>query len=45
LLRFGMLFQALTTRFPDEGQIKVSLASFNRARLLTEGITEPEPGK
>ena len=42
LLRFGMLFQALTTRFPGDDQIKVSLASFNRARKLTEGIPEPE---
>ncbi len=42
LLRFGMIFQALTTRFPSDDQIKVSLASFNRARLLTEGIAEPE---
>jgi uncharacterized protein YqhQ len=42
LLRFGMLFQALTTRVPSDDQIKVSLASFNRARQLTEGISEPE---
>lgn len=41
LLRFGMLFQALTTRRPSNEQIEVSLASFNRARYLTEGIAEP----
>jgi uncharacterized protein YqhQ len=41
LLRFGMLFQALTTRRPSDEQIEVSLASFNRARYLTEGIAEP----
>jgi len=41
LLRFGMLFQALTTRRPSDAQIEVSLASFNRARYLTEGIAEP----
>jgi uncharacterized protein YqhQ len=45
LLRFGMLFQALTTRFPTDDQIRVSLASFNRARYLTEGIEEPEISK
>jgi len=42
LLRFGMLFQALTTRRPADDQIEVSLAAFNRARLLTEGIPEPQ---
>ena len=42
LLRFGMLFQQLTTRTPDASQIEVSLASFNRARFLTESIPEPE---
>lgn len=41
LLRFGMLFQTLTTRRPSDAQIEVSLASFNRARFLTEGIPEP----
>lgn len=41
LLRFGMLFQTLTTRRPSDAQIEVSLASFNRARFLTEGIAEP----
>jgi len=41
LLRFGMLFQALTTRKPTEAEIEVSLASFNRARYLSEGIMEP----
>ena len=42
LLKFGMLFQQLTTRVPDASQIEVSLASFNRARFLTEEIPEPE---
>lgn len=42
LLRFGMLFQALTTRRPSPEQIEVSLVSFNRARFLTEQIPEPE---
>ena len=42
LLRFGMIFQALTTRRPSDDQVEVSLRSFNRARLLTEGIPEPE---
>lgn len=37
LLRFGMLFQALTTRRPSDEQVEVSLAAFNRARALTEG--------
>lgn len=41
LLRFGMLFQTLTTRRPGDDQVQVSLASFNRARFLTEGIPEP----
>ena len=41
LLRFGMLFQALTTRRPSDDQVRVSLAAFNRARFLTEGIPEP----
>ena len=41
LLRFGMLFQALTTRRPGDDQVEVSLASFNRVRYLTEGIAEP----
>jgi uncharacterized protein YqhQ len=41
LLRFGMLFQTLTTRRPSDAQIEVSLASFNRARFLSEGIPEP----
>jgi len=41
LLRFGMLFQALTTRRPSDEQIEVSLASFNRARYLNEQIPEP----
>jgi uncharacterized protein YqhQ len=41
LLRFGMLFQALTTRRPSDEQVAVSLASFNRARFLSEGIAEP----
>jgi uncharacterized protein YqhQ len=41
LLRFGMLFQALTTRRPSDAQVEVSLASFNRARYLSEGIAEP----
>ncbi len=41
LLRFGMLFQTLTTRRPSDAQVEVSLASFNRARFLTEGIPEP----
>ncbi|MBN2082185.1 DUF1385 domain-containing protein [bacterium] len=41
LLRFGMLFQALTTRRPSDEQIEVSLASFNRARFLNEQIPEP----
>ncbi len=41
LLRFGMIFQALTTRKPADDQVEVSLASFNRARFLTEGIDEP----
>lgn len=40
-LRFGMLFQVLTTRRPSAEQIEVSLAAFNRARFLTEGIPEP----
>jgi uncharacterized protein YqhQ len=43
LLRFGMLFQTLTTRRPSDAQVEVSLASFNRARYLTEGIAEPAP--
>jgi uncharacterized protein YqhQ len=30
--------QALTTRRPSDDQVRVSLASFNRARYLTEGI-------
>lgn len=42
VLKFGMLFQALTTRRPTDEQIVVSLASFNRARYLTEEIPEPE---
>jgi uncharacterized protein YqhQ len=42
VLRFGMLFQALTTRRPTDEQVVVSLASFNRARYLTEDIPEPE---
>ncbi|MCB1186202.1 DUF1385 domain-containing protein [bacterium] len=42
LLRFGMLFQALTTRRPSDEQVEVSLASFNRVRYLTEDIPEPE---
>ncbi len=42
LLRFGMLFQALTTRRPADDQVEVSLASFNRVRYLTEDIPEPE---
>ena len=41
LLRFGMLFQTLTTRRPADDQVEVSLASFNRARFLSEGIAEP----
>lgn len=41
LLRFGMIFQALTTRKPSDDQVEVSLKSFNRARFLTEGIAEP----
>jgi len=41
LLRFGMLFQALTTRRPSNEQVQVSLAALNRARRLTEGIAEP----
>lgn len=41
LLKFGMLFQALTVRRPSDEQVEVSLASFNRARYLTEGIPEP----
>ncbi|MCH7472131.1 DUF1385 domain-containing protein [bacterium] len=41
LLRFGMLFQALTTRRPSDEQVEVSLASFNRVRYLTEGVPEP----
>lgn len=41
LLKFGMLFQALTVRRPSDEQVEVSLASFNRARFLTEGIPEP----
>lgn len=44
LLQFGMLFQALTTRRPSAEQIEVSLASFNRARFLTEGVAEPQRG-
>jgi uncharacterized protein YqhQ len=36
LLRFGMLFQVLTVRRPSDEQVEVSLASFNRARALTE---------
>jgi len=43
LLRFGMIFQALTTRRPSDEQVEVSLRSFNRARYLTEGIPEPLP--
>lgn len=42
LLRFGMLFQTLTTRRPADDQVEVSLASFNRARFLSEGIVEPQ---
>jgi len=42
LLRFGMLFQALTTRQPTDEQVEVSLVSFNRARFLTESIPEPD---
>ena len=42
LLRFGMIFQALTTRRPSDEQVEVSLKSFNRARFLTEGISEPD---
>jgi uncharacterized protein YqhQ len=42
LLRFGMLFQTLTTRRPSDAQVQVSLASFNRARFLTESVPEPE---
>jgi uncharacterized protein YqhQ len=45
LLKFGMLFQALTTRRPSNEQIEVSLASFNRARYLTEGIAEPQSAR
>lgn len=41
LLRFGMLFQVLTVRRPDDDQVEVSLAAFNRVRFLTEGIAEP----
>lgn len=41
LLKFGMLFQALTTRRPSDEQIEVSLVSFNRARFLTEDVAEP----
>jgi uncharacterized protein YqhQ len=43
ILRFGMLFQALTTRRPSDEQVEVSLAAFNRARFLTEGIAAPTP--
>lgn len=42
LLRFGMLFQVLTVRRPQDEQVEVSLASFNRARYLSEGIPEPK---
>lgn len=46
LLKFGMLFQTLTTRRPDDSQVEVSLVSFNRARFLTEEIPEPaEPAR